>query len=47
VPYTPVKSGAFRVHKPKLVEWHDCDDFDMDAAFAGFFRGVDSHADGA
>jgi hypothetical protein len=23
------KSGRFRVHKPKLVEWRECDDFDM------------------
>jgi hypothetical protein len=47
VPYTPVSSGRFRVHKPKLVEWHECDDFDMDAAFEAFFRGVDSHDQGA
>ena len=43
VPYTPRTSGRFAVHKPKLVEWHKCDDFDMDAAFEAFFRGVDSH----
>jgi hypothetical protein len=47
VPYTPASSGRFRVHKPKLVEWHECDDFDMDAAFGAFFRGVDSHEEGA
>ena len=47
VPYTPVSSGRFRVHKPKLVEWHECDDFDMDAAFEAFFGGVDSHEEGA
>ncbi len=47
VPYAPHGSGRFRVHKPKLVEWHECDDFDPDAAFEAFFRGVDSHAEGA
>ncbi len=47
VPYTPASSGRFRVHKPKLVEWHECDDFDLDAAFAAFFNGVDSHDKGA
>ena len=47
VPYTPVSAGRFRVHKPKLVGWHGCDDFDMDAAFEAFFRGVDSHEQGA
>jgi hypothetical protein len=47
VPYTPVSSGAFRVHKPQLLQWHECEDFDPDAAFEAFFRGVDSHAEGA
>jgi hypothetical protein len=47
VPYTPASSGRFRVHKPKLVEWHECDDFDLDAAFEAFFRGVDAHEQGA
>ncbi len=47
VPYTPASSGRFRVHKPKLVEWDECDDFDLDAAFEAFFSGVDSHEKGA
>lgn len=47
VPYTPASSGRFRVHKPKLIEWHECDDFDMDAAFEAFFQGIDSHEQGA
>src|SRR5690348_5143304 len=25
VPYTPMSSGRFRVHKPKLLGWKDCD----------------------
>ena len=47
VPYTPASSGAFRVHRPKLVEWERCEDFDPDAAFGAFFQGVDAHERGA
>jgi hypothetical protein len=47
VPYTPAGSGRFRVHKPKLIEWERCDDFDMDAALEAFFRGVAAHEQGA
>jgi len=47
VPYTPLSSGKFRVHKPKLLEWVDCDDIPQDAAFAAFFAGVDAHEQGA
>jgi hypothetical protein len=47
VPYTPVSSGEFRVHRPKLVEWHECEDFDPDSTFAAFFQGVDAHENGA
>jgi hypothetical protein len=47
VPYTPRSSGRFRVHKPKLVEWHECAGFDLDAAFEAFFQGVAAHEQGA
>jgi hypothetical protein len=47
VPYTPKSSGKFRVHKPKLIAWENCDDFDMNAALQAFFKGVDSHEEGA
>jgi hypothetical protein len=47
VPYTPRSSGRFRVHKPKLVEWHECEDFDLGAAFEAFFQGVAAHEQGA
>lgn len=46
VPYTPRSTGRFRVHKPKVMVWKDCEDFDMDMAFEAFFRGVDSHEQG-
>jgi hypothetical protein len=47
VPYTPFSSGRFRVHRPKLVEWHECEQFDLNAAFEAFFRGVAGHEQGA
>jgi hypothetical protein len=47
VPYTPTSSGRFGVHRPKLVEWERCEDFDMDAAFEAFFQGVAAHEQGA
>lgn len=47
IPYTPRSSGKFRVHKPKLLIWKECEDFDIDTAFEAFFRGVDTHAEGS
>jgi hypothetical protein len=47
VPYTPAQAGKFRVHKPKLIAWQDCEDFDMNAALQAFFEGVASHEKGA
>lgn len=47
VPYTPANSSTFRVHRPKLIAWHECDDFDINAALEAFFRGIDSHEQGA
>ena len=47
VPYTPKASGKFRVHKPKLLGWKNCEDFDMNAALQSFFEGVDGHGKGA
>ncbi len=47
VPYTPASSGQFRVHRPKLVKWERCEDFDVDAALDAFFQGVEAHEQGA
>jgi len=47
VPYTPKASGEFRVHKPKLLAWKNCDDFDTNAALQAFFEGIDGHEKGA
>jgi hypothetical protein len=47
VPYTPKASGKFLVHRPKLLAWENCEDFDRDAALQAFFDGVDEHQEGA
>ena len=55
IPYTPGTPGKFplrkpqpfRVHKPKLIGWENCEDFDINAVFEAFFEGVDSHEKGA
>ncbi len=47
VPYTPKSSGGFRVHRPKLLEWTSCEDFDVNAALQSFFEGVDGHEQGS
>jgi hypothetical protein len=47
VAYTPQSTGNFRVHKPKLILWDKCEDFDVDAAIDSFFNGIASHEQGA
>ncbi len=47
IPYTPKETGEFRVHRPKLLEWTNCDDFDIEFAFEAFFKGVADHEQGA
>lgn len=47
IPYTPKSSGKFLVHKPKLIQWDNCDDFDMNLALEAFFEGVARHEKGA
>jgi hypothetical protein len=47
IPYTPKSSRRFLVHKPKVLQWHECDDFDLDAALDAFFHGVARHDKGA
>ena len=47
VPYTPASSGRFRVHKPKILCWENCEDFDMNTAIQAFFAGVDNHEKGS
>jgi hypothetical protein len=48
VPYTPKKLlQRFRVHRPKVLQWENCDDFDQHEALTAFFRGVSQHQKGA
>ncbi|HVV98941.1 MAG TPA: hypothetical protein VHB77_01305 [Planctomycetaceae bacterium] len=47
VPYTPQSSGEFRVHKPKLLTWRNCVDFDQRTALQAFFNGVGEHEPGS
>jgi hypothetical protein len=47
IPYTPKQTGAFRVHKPKVLAWENCDDFDLNYAFERFFKGVAGHEKGS
>lgn len=47
IPYTPKDSGQFRVHKPKVMAWDNCDDFDLNHAFESFWNGVAGHEKGA
>ena len=47
VPYSPAASGKFRVFKPKLLQWEECEDFEVNIAVQSFFEGVDAHEQGA
>ena len=47
IPYTPHTTGQFRVHKPKLLTWDHCEDFDLNQAFEAFFEGVAGHEKGS
>jgi hypothetical protein len=47
IPYTPKASGKFRVHKPKLLAWTNCEDFDIEVAMQSFFEGVVEHEQGS
>lgn len=47
IPYTPAGEKEFRVHRPKLLQWDQCDDFDLDAVMEAFFEGVASHEKGS
>lgn len=47
IPYTREQSGKFRVHKPKLLRWENCEDFDMNSSLESFFAGVAGHEKGA
>ncbi|SEN19504.1 hypothetical protein SAMN05428959_101617 [Duganella sp. CF517] len=47
VPYALAAPGELRVFKPKLLQWEECEDFDIDRSVQSFFEGVDAHEHGA
>ncbi len=47
IPYTPKGDGPFQIHKPCVMVWEHCEDFDLDHAFGWFFDGVESHEEGS
>ncbi len=47
VPYIPKSSGRFLVHRPKVLAWEGCDDFEMNSALEAFFKGVVAHEKGS
>lgn len=47
VPYMPASSGRFLVHRPKLLLWENCEDFDLEAALQSFFESVSEHEPGS
>jgi len=47
VPYTPLTSGHFLVHRPKLLQWEQCEAFGIDDVLGSFFEGVDEHDEGS
>ncbi|PQO30064.1 hypothetical protein [Blastopirellula marina] len=47
VPYVPLESGQFKVRRPILLAYENCDDCDPDLAMRSFFHGVSEHEKGA
>lgn len=47
IPYSPRSTGNFRVHRPKIVEWQECEEFDLKDTFERFFAGVQQHPQGS
>ena len=47
VPYRPKTNGSFRVHKPKVLVWEGCEDFDLGETLESFIQGISEHEKGA
>lgn len=47
VPYTTKMAGAFAVHRPKILAWKNCENFELKAVLNSFFEGVNSHEMGS
>jgi hypothetical protein len=46
VPYSRA-GGSLRVHRPTIVVWKDCEDFDQEVVYASFLEGIAAHEHGA
>jgi hypothetical protein len=48
LPYTPsTDTTIFKVHKPKILQWENCDDFDLTTLMEEFFKGSTEHEKGS
>lgn len=48
IPYTPKsEQQLFKVHRPELLVWDRCEDFDPNVAINAFFSGVSEHEKGS
>ena len=47
VPYRRAESNQFRVFQPKILQWENCEDFELNQAMGCFFEGVDDHREGS
>jgi hypothetical protein len=46
IPYMPKSSGRFRVYKPRLLTWKNCEEFNKEVVMPFFFIGVNEHKTG-
>ena len=47
IPYKWNSKNDFKIYKPKIVEWNNCESLDRNAAIQEFWNGVDSHKYGS
>lgn len=46
IPFRWESKERFVIHKPKIIEWTECKDFDQGQVIAMFFDGAESHEEG-
>ena len=47
IPYERKAEDDFRIYRPKILSWENCDKFDVNVAMEAFFKGVDDHKKGS
>ncbi len=47
IPFRWNSVNDFKIYKPKIVEWKNCESIDRNQAIQGFWNGVDSHENGS